>query len=70
MTGAGAEDISPRKAAKMMIAIEYKPTPDGLGTFNIIVGGSVNQNDLKRIKAALKVNLPEGHTLGRVVATD
>ena len=67
VTAIGGGQITPQRGRNMLIAVEYRPTADGMGTFNIIVGGKANQNDINRIKKALRAQIPKGHTVGTVI---
>ena len=68
--GKGSGYIGRAVNKKIMISIDYIPTIDGLGTFNLILGGNLNITKLRKIKKAFFDLIPEGHKVGDIIVVN
>lgn len=55
VTGVGEGQISPERAKKMMIAIEFKPGGSASSDWDILIGGSVTKQEKAILKNAMKI---------------
>lgn len=68
VTGVGKGKISPELTKDMIMAIDYAPSVDGRGTFNLIIKGKkLTDTELKSIHKAISSSIEEGHSLGTIV---
>ena len=68
VTGVGSDKINFHRAKDMIFAIDYIPTKDGQGVFNLIVKGKeLTESELSILRKSFKENLDEGSVAGEVI---
>ncbi len=67
VVGMGPDKISKEQAKKIMVSLDYLPSKDGSGTFNLLIGGEADEEMVKKIEKAAEKYLPSGHKKGTVV---
>ncbi|WP_127717270.1 hypothetical protein [Halobacteriovorax sp. HLS] len=68
VTGVGKDKVHFNRAKDLIFAIEYNPTKDGNGTFNLIVkGGELSPKELKSIHKVFSQTIEEGSSAGIII---
>jgi hypothetical protein len=68
VTGVGKDKIGFHRAKDMIFAVDFTPTPDGRGVYNLIVKGKdLSEKELKALRQNFNNSLENGSVIGEII---